>query len=98
MSKNNAEIRRDFRLWINTIPWLLEGIFSALLKKETIKHGNSAGMAGGKEGKVKDVSMALCPNKETEGNIFSKKGASGVVEKKDYKWGLIMLIVSCCAI
>lgn len=33
-------------------------------------------------GKIKDVSMALCLNKETERRIFNKNGASGVVGKK----------------
>lgn len=69
-----------------------------MLKRKTIERGESAGMAGGREGKVKDVSMALCRNKETKMDIFNKKGASGAVGKKDHKWGLIMLTMSCCAI
>lgn len=42
-------------------------------------------MAGGREGKVKDVSMALCQNKETERDIFNKTGASGAVGNNDHK-------------
>lgn len=34
--------------------------------KETIEHEDSLGMARGREGKMKDVSMALSLNKETE--------------------------------
>jgi len=52
------------------------------LERETIKHGDSAGLAGGRKRKVKDVSMTLCPNKETEGDFLDKKGPSGIVRKK----------------
>lgn len=34
--------------------------------KETIEHEDSLGMARAREGKMKDVSMALSLNKETE--------------------------------
>ena len=47
---------------------------------------------------MKDVSMALCPNKETEGGYFQQKGSKWCSGKKDYKWGLVMLTVNCCAI
>lgn len=38
--------------------------------KETIEHEDSLGMARGREGKVKDVSMALSLTKK-QGRVFS---------------------------
>lgn len=57
VSKNTADIMRDFKTFYT--PWLLATILSALLKSKAIKQGDTAGIAGGRDGKLR-MSPWLC--------------------------------------